>query len=597
MKRLVLIILLGVVMPAYSTGIAKEDGGQLGAFLDFGASARSLGMGRAYTAVADDAGAGYWNPSGLSQLTKKDVVSLYSVMEQNTGYGFFSYAQPALDYGTFGLSLVSLRSGNFDKRAAGTGDSLGSFNLSETALLLSHGFRVNRWWSFGTTLKGVRQEIDTYTGTGYGLDTGAMFHLHPKFQAGLMLDNLVAPQLSLKSTKERYPREVRLGGQYRPWQKLLVALDMSKTEKRSFKPHLGAEYSVNQLLSLRGGFNETDLSAGLGFKLGDWDVDYAFAMNQVGSRQNEFDASHRIGFHVSFGRDVNDEGQSVKWQNKARENLTALQHEMNEKDGLISQQVADLIFETMEIIKQRGFTRAQDLYAARGYIHYYHGEYERSVQSLAEALALDKGNETLAYHLHKARMRMDQVDTDRAIVNTLKQLKDQYNKGDWKGAIASSQKILNIKPDHVEAQSYLEDAEHRLREPIERALKIAKKLFERKDYLEAIKHLHDVRKLDPDNRDVAAYMTRAIAALEKAQLNRAETTKPANRAIHEIPVDSAKSREAYSRGLQLYSQGKLKEAAVAWEEAVKYDHENASARNAHQRVKAELHEEQGFVKP
>ena len=42
---------------------------QTGQFLDdFGASPKSIGMGQAFTAVADDFSAAYYNPAGLSQI-------------------------------------------------------------------------------------------------------------------------------------------------------------------------------------------------------------------------------------------------------------------------------------------------------------------------------------------------------------------------------------------------------------------------------------------------------------------------------------------------------------------------------------------------
>ena len=43
-------------------------------FLSLGTGARAIAMGRAFTAIADDATAVYWNPAGLGQLDKLDVL-------------------------------------------------------------------------------------------------------------------------------------------------------------------------------------------------------------------------------------------------------------------------------------------------------------------------------------------------------------------------------------------------------------------------------------------------------------------------------------------------------------------------------------------
>ncbi|MBV9080540.1 MAG: tetratricopeptide repeat protein, partial [Elusimicrobia bacterium] len=57
-----------------------------------------------------------------------------------------------------------------------------------------------------------------------------------------------------------------------------------------------------------------------------------------------------------------------------------------------------------------------------------------------------------------------------------------------------------------------------------------------------------------------------------------------------VQRDTDKSRAFYSEGLSLYSQGKLKEASAAWEQAVKYDDTNVLARNAYNRAQIELKE-------
>src|ERR1044071_1063220 len=114
-KILVLIFALSLAsgVRAVNLGLAREDAGQAGALLEFGASARSLGMGHAHTAVAEDASAGYWNPSGLSQIDRKNFVAMYSSLELATDFGYFGFALPTVDYGTFGMGLLSLRSTGF----------------------------------------------------------------------------------------------------------------------------------------------------------------------------------------------------------------------------------------------------------------------------------------------------------------------------------------------------------------------------------------------------------------------------------------------------------------------------------------------------
>src|SRR4051812_13270209 len=79
---------------AVDWGFAAQDGGRAGAFLDFAASARSMGMGHAHVGVADDASAAYWNPAGLAHIERKDVVTSYSSLAMNSSLGVVNFAQP-----------------------------------------------------------------------------------------------------------------------------------------------------------------------------------------------------------------------------------------------------------------------------------------------------------------------------------------------------------------------------------------------------------------------------------------------------------------------------------------------------------------------
>jgi hypothetical protein len=280
-------------------GYAKEDGGQAGAFLDFAASARSLGMGRAHLAVTDDAGAVYWNPAGLARIDRQDVVSMYSFLQEDTGFGYASFAQPTVGAGTLGIGLVSLRSGGFERRDA-SGSQNGSFDVSEMGLLLGHGIALTERLAFGSTLKIVRQSVDNFAGTGYGLDLGLMSRLSPRLQAGFALRNLIAPSVKLRNHADDYPRDIRAGLKFTPNKKLLLASDLIQTQDRSLKLNLGGEYSINQLLVLRAGLNETEMSAGLGFRLQDFGIDYAFGYHDAVSGVTDLGASHRFGFHFNF---------------------------------------------------------------------------------------------------------------------------------------------------------------------------------------------------------------------------------------------------------------------------------------------------------
>lgn len=590
----ILIIALLALLPinaqaGLDLGFAQEDGGQAGAFLDFAASARSLGMGGAHAGVADDASAAYWNPAGLGQVQRKDLVADYSVLWEDTNFSSLHFAQPTVDWGTFGLSAVSLRSSNYDKRD-NLGAKQGAFNSSELALILSQGISVGNRLMLGSAVKVIRENIDTYSGTGYGLDGAAMFHVTPRIKAGLVLHNILAPSITLRNRKDTYARDVRLGTEFQAFKKTTFAVDVNQTEDRGTKIHLGMEHRLNQLLVLRAGLNETSITAGMGFQFNDWGLDYAFGYQDAVAGMTDLGASHRFGIHMNFGKKISEEKASVRWQKRGQDALVALRAGMNKPQNPIAEETEKAVTMAKLVIRHQGYLRAEDLYAAQGYVSYFDAEYERSVQSLYEAVALDASNQEMAQHLEMARARLTEDRMHEIVAFELKKIPELYAKADWKGTVKSCEKILSFQPDHVEAATYLADAKARINEPIERELKIGRIKFDRGDYLDAIKSFQKVLEMEPANKEASDYIAHSIASLEKQATIENPASQIGERQVYEIERNSEQSRVLYSKGLVLYSQGKVREAAEVWENAVRSDNSNNLARNAYNRAQRELNE-------
>jgi tetratricopeptide (TPR) repeat protein len=574
---------------ALDLGFAKEDGGRPGAFLDFAASARSMAMAGAFVGIADDASAAYWNPAGLTQIQRKDLVASYASLYDNTGFSSIDYAQPTMGIGTFGLGIVNLNTAGVPRRDR-DGKQDGEFSASETALLLSHGFDLNSRWSFGSSLKVIRQQVDTYSGTGYGLDVAAMFRLVPAVQMGLTVRNMLAPRITLRSESDRFPLNARLGVKWQATRKLLIGTDLDQVTGRSTKLVLGGEWAFNNLLSLRGGLNENEITAGMGIKFKDWGLDYAFAYQDAVAGASDLGASHRLGLHFSFGAKVSEQMADARWQKQGQDVLVQLRKCAAAKEVCSQEDVQRITGVTKQVIRRQGFVRAEDLYMAQGYVSYLTGEYDRSVQSFGEALSLSPQNSEASEALQKARAEMTEESSREIIALELKRIKESYAKSDWKTTVKSCEKVLSFQPDNAEASTYLQDAKNRINEPIDREMKIATLKMERGDYLDALKSLQKVKELDPDNAEANKLSDEAIAALEKQAAAQPSETGGATKPVYEIQKNAEQSRELYSKGLVLYSQGDIKGAAEMWERSVRVDDGNALARSAYNRAQLEMNE-------
>lgn len=82
-----------------------------GGFLKIGVGAKAVGLGEAFTAVADDATTVFWNPAGLTNLTGREIHVSHTSWFADIDYEYIAYAQelPYLGGLNAGLHLGTLR--------------------------------------------------------------------------------------------------------------------------------------------------------------------------------------------------------------------------------------------------------------------------------------------------------------------------------------------------------------------------------------------------------------------------------------------------------------------------------------------------------
>lgn len=363
-------LLTTVPLHSLDLGFAREDGGRPGAFLSYGAGARSLGLGKTFTGIADDASAVYWNPAGLAQLKQKELTALYNSLYERTGYSFVSYAQPLkksgyLDkgeqnWGTMGVAIVNLNSRGFQLRDE-YNENQGEAGVNETAALISYGTNIAQYLkleseslknlSLGINLKIVNQNIDTKSDTSYGIDAGLLATFR-KLNLGLNIQNLSAPRLKLIEDTDKYPLSATIGLSYRFFKdKLITALDVSKTEQRQLKFHTGAEYSPLKLLAFRAGIDETEVATGLGLKWGNYSLDYAFAYHDAWPGRQDLGISHRFGLTVKWGGDEQRVKRQIKEQIEKETGLQVEEIRIEQMEPVEITESLKLKAESEEIIK------------------------------------------------------------------------------------------------------------------------------------------------------------------------------------------------------------------------------------------------------
>lgn len=309
------VFMLLMVSEAYALDISykqtQADAGLPGEYLtNFGVNARALAMGKAYTALANDASAPYWNPAGLGQLNWKEATFLYANLFSGTSLSYLGYAHPFLERNVLGLSWISLGTGDIEKTDV-FGDVLGNFSDKENTYYISYARKIGEKFDAGTNIKIITQDIDIYSAFGYGIDLAGMYYPMKELSVGATLQNVLRPRLKLKDEPDDFPMNFKLGTAVKLFdQKLVYALDLdylnllpkkslyeSGSGKSLFKWHTGIEYSYPvklATLAVRAGVDYKEVSAGFGISTRYFDFNYAVGLH-------ELDTTHRLSINARFG--------------------------------------------------------------------------------------------------------------------------------------------------------------------------------------------------------------------------------------------------------------------------------------------------------
>lgn len=287
-KAIVLTFLFLVLLPQLA--LAADAG----SFLRIGVGARALGMGGAFVAVANDPTAIYWNPAGLASLKSSEIASMYTnQFGLGAHFSFLAFGQPWGEKKGWAIGFVNLSLGQIPITGLdenGRPVVIGYIGSSESSLLLAYG-QTLFGSALGITVKGIRQTLANESSVGLGIDLGARILFIQNFSLGVIVKNGFVNW----STGERvvFPAQAILGVAYHPFSRLTLAFDAGLQSGRRIELHTGVEYLIIPQLALRLGLDRGKLTAGAGFAIRQFELDYALMFHSLG-------LSHRLSFGMKF---------------------------------------------------------------------------------------------------------------------------------------------------------------------------------------------------------------------------------------------------------------------------------------------------------
>ncbi|MBU0573849.1 MAG: hypothetical protein KKH83_05180, partial [Candidatus Margulisbacteria bacterium] len=291
-----ILMLISLMLPA----MAGQAGTDL-AVLKAGVGARALGMGSAFTAIANNADAPYWNPAGLGEVHKNEITTMQTKLSTDTDHYYLSYVVP-WGKGSVGISWIQMGLGSISE----TSDTLDGFNEVQTisifnyysnAFLFSYGLPVSDKISLGLTAKYLISDMTNIAGgqaTGYSFTPGILLKPSDKFTIGFKVDELLNESSWGTGNIEKAIPKARLGFALTGIANSTLAIDISQQISARYTPELCAGYEWSQEgLAFRLGFADSALTAGAGFtallpqtKGGTASVDYAYVQQSSLSREN-----------------------------------------------------------------------------------------------------------------------------------------------------------------------------------------------------------------------------------------------------------------------------------------------------------------------
>jgi len=311
--------LLAVLLVSAGTFGQSKVGTTAGQFLSISVGPRAMAMGGAYVASNEDVTSLYWNPGGVAQAGKSQLIFSNTDWLVGTKFRWFGFLLSLDEQNAMGISLTQLDYGEEEVTTVslpnGTGERWSAQDLS---IAVTYCRRLTDRFSMGASVKYIDQRVWNESATAFAFDLGLLFVTGfndmrlgvsmSNFGGEMKLDGRDLLQRvdidpansggnkalvgSLKTDPWPIPLSFRVGvgmDVYRDdmW-RFTLASDALMPNDNNGSVNVGGECGWNDMVFLRGGYKsvfgegvEEGLSLGAGLKygvagFGALEVNYAF---------------------------------------------------------------------------------------------------------------------------------------------------------------------------------------------------------------------------------------------------------------------------------------------------------------------------------
>jgi len=287
-------------------------------FIQLGISARSAGLGGAFTSMTQDQTALFFNPGTLATIDSSTISATFMKHVLDISSGMATYTLPIEKNSTerISISAVYTTYGSFD-RTDEFGSVTGSFSANNVGLMGTYSNELDSILSYGISAKFMYATLDDLSSTALAMDAGILYRIPAsRTNIGFSLLNIGTQLSTFEGITDRMPIDVRVGINHRLRGLPLLlnfslhhlADDADAFFDRIGNFSIGGEFILSKVLDLRIGYdnyvrNATSIqgqrrfsgyAAGVGVRTAYVQVDYGVsALGTAGS-------IHRLTLHTSL---------------------------------------------------------------------------------------------------------------------------------------------------------------------------------------------------------------------------------------------------------------------------------------------------------
>lgn len=481
---------------------------------------RAIGAGEAYTASGSDVYALNYNPAGLSRMSGFQLGLMHNEWSSELGLRqeFITYGQNIGSSAGLGVALSYFTLGKLDERdlSGKLGTSSGAFAFSGTA---GYGWSLGEHLKLGLGAEFGMESLFSTSQSEFGGSVGLLYDFTRDISFGISSNHL-----GVGAGGFMPPSAVNFG--LASWflkHKLVTSLDAAVPFNADPTVRAGLEIDFGAI-ALRGGYRyavgakkgdvQSGPTAGAGFTLGVFDIDYAFVP------YGELSTTHRVSATLALPADF----FKVKVIGGEATTVTA-KASYDEAVGLEKKgQLLDALLEYKNVVR---------IYPTK----------MKSTPQKFYLTAVQKVKD-LDSELSKSKQSPEVLRKIKANLNEGKELLAARR---YLEAIRNFNDVLEINSGNKEAIDGLKAARAALNSKKDAHKSDGKAAFREGRNSTAIEAWRSVQKIDPDDQDAAAFFRNNEALVRQT------------------------IKQVHRKGIDLYVAGKVEEAVNVWKKALILD--------------------------